>query len=575
MSGYYNSDDFITELNALCENKINAEELYQKLISMKIPEKMCWTEFEFKIRETTEKFLKDSGATALNFHEVYTMDGTNNSKDFSKRKTFDEIIGYLDILKGMTVEKSLKSMIYNSNFEDEHHNYFACIFKVLVHKQGIIDYTSFLCCYAQMIITKQISRLMLNWIIAKYLKHCTGGIDKSLGRMLNSDDVKYEDFRNRSSFFRLIFSLRFPGTDDIETKAKDMMMKCFGEDDFNPRSFLDMMYYYGLLNFSSNDEINSSLRMLTENVIMFIYSDTDKKTVSEFVKEIPLDSVKSFLDFNPESLEIIAPLFKGKYSLADLKIIAEKKFIELEVNYFKSDVSLRETYTYEYFAETLKPVIKRTKDVSELIAWMVPQRRFYEGYFRIISRTRHDEFCPTYRESDEEIAAYEIVFSDTLNFNAGDYVKIGTSEWKKNIIEGKYEERTEKIAKILDPVLDKISKYSGESEYMDKVQSYTVLDRNQLYEAINYELSRYSVKEKEISRNEYLLETFKRCASAEDDAVDFMMDLEDDETMRSMRWDTFDSSRYQDAMLYMCLNTSKPFEMFDRINSTEGYSFFQ
>lgn len=390
----------------------------------------------------------------------------------------------------------LKSQTTDQDIEKEKYNYFAKLFYEW-NKMRSAQRKAFLCCYAQVLLTQKMTRLMLNWIITTFSRVCKGGIDSSLGAQLSGDEVNYEKFIGRTSLLHLAYSITIVDIEDIEDneesnkiiveRSRRILLSVLSRDDFNPKSFLDMTYYYAIMNSLSYDELERMLRKTAFLVIKHFFADiiddNHVDIINNFFNEMSLSSIEGFLEFDDTSVAKIVPLLQmvdPSIDYEETKAIVDKKLEDMGVNYFNGNVLERNTNTYGYFKDTIEPMILIYSDryllPDEFCEFMVHERRSYENYFNIQSRTRsitlYGASFPLYpsRETDY---AYLIVHTNCLNEKIKGYEGIGKNKWKETILKIKdHKEQINAIIEILEKVFEEISRYNGCKLNINRIREY-------------------------------------------------------------------------------------------------------
>lgn len=599
----YNPENFAEDITTIFKiERSEADMLKDTILQTKVVKTMTWESFNEELRSKLTGFMV---SLQHNF-SLPTPDPDMQMKSLPKydqANTFEDICAYLDAIKGNHIEDNLKRHILKSQTEEVKYNYFARIFDLWNHnnmKPKMKD--AFLCCYAEVLLTQQLTQPMLNFIISTFAKVYKGGLDPSLNSQLSGDKnggkIKYDQIEKRDSFLHLIYAITFVDSDDdkkISSKrSKEVLLSVLSQDDYNPRSFLDVTYYYAIINLLCFSELEKMLRDTAKLVILNLFGDNLSSAAESFSNNITLSKIESFLDFNLASIEAFQDYLQENYS--DLKLdekeaisIAERRMKEMKVNYFNDNVYDRETNTYDYSQASVEPKVEYMIP-EKFCRWMAEERRFYESYYDIESKTRAETlygYPIPETPSNETDYAYLIVHEGLLDFKIGNYSGIGSKFWKnrfRNIDEG---QRIEKIEQFLKTNFDKITNELNNIEYkrdLSAIWTCMQFDTLELAKAVNDELKRKKAAAYDnamVGRSEYLLTVFEEYCSQKKSAMSFELvlsetgDEDEDEQMEAKRWPFFSPLRYQDAMLYMCLNCNDPKEMFNRINNTPGYDYYQ
>ena len=437
---YYNAKTFVDEIskyNELFKNGADPQKICDIISSYqsKIKRKCSWLKFDSEIKKVISDYFEGVGVT-VNYPKIPV-----NTQELYKLPDIDtvhgeaEIIKYLTITKNRSIESNLKNLfLFSQNEKDEKFNYFAAIFYALLKTDSKKDKISFICLYVQTILTQNISRSMLCFLIAKYAKLCTKSLDDSLGVLLNSGDINFEKRKNRTMFLKIAYALRFIDTrshwkrklfiriadstkfkdrifthvrkskkpfqrkftDDKENvikRSRNLIKNCFSVDDYNPRSFLEMIYYYSVYHGIPLEENKKMMRVTMSFIIKMIFEKTSYKEIEEYVKKQPEDSVTSFLDFNRSSISSISYFIEEKNS-SDNSFDVNKTVNDFlkKKNVFKDSKTFRYESTYDFFVYNVIPIIKSCSESQQFCEWMVKQNRFYEGYYYSGSFTRANFF---------------------------------------------------------------------------------------------------------------------------------------------------------------------------------------
>lgn len=606
----YNPENFINDMQDHPELNLSRNEskdLCNLILNMEISEGMTWSEFNDLLRNTLKEYFVNVKSD-YQIPELNSDIGLIEIPDIAEINSYEEIINYLDIIKGKKIEENLKRFFLRSQLNDEEHNHFALLFykfSDMSPKQN----KAFRCLYSELLLTQIITRQMLDWIILTFSKNCKCGINANIEKPLSSGEENfYIKLNDRISFLRLIFAITIVSPDDEAQEAidqsKNILLPVLGRDDYNPRSFVEMCYYYAIVNMLSIQELEKLLRNTAVNIVMNLFSDAisdlKKEKVEEYIVIKSLSLIEGFLDFRKYSVKFCIPIvqkFNLELSSDDIEKIIENKLNEMNVNYFSGNILRRDTCTYEYYLNEIEPRVNMYSteycNEDEFSEWMARHRRFYEGYYGIESFTRSINYGildesysnESMDASDVEQYASEIVYNNTLEqFKIDGSKRFGKLEWKKELFAlPTRQERIMQMKRIFEKLAELINKYDGDKEKFVTARVYLEVDRNALIEAVIDRLEIDMLDDKEhnskITREKYLLKKFKEFVVSKMSASEFELELsydeeEEDSEMKQMRWAEFNPMRYQDAMLYMCLNCNEPNDMFEKINSTPGYSYY-
>ena len=593
----YNPVNFSEDISNIFKiDRAKADNLRENILKIEVDNTKTWTSFNTDLRSLLTGFMTDLKPD----FKLPEVDSGKNVPKYTDAKTFDDICAYLDTIKSNNIEENLKRYILKSQTGEEKYNYFARIFDLWdsVNMKPKMK-ESFLCCYAEILLTQQLTQTMLNFIISTFAKLYKEGLDTSLNNQLSGGNFKYEKITERGSFLHLVYAITFVDADDDKViaskRSKEVLLSVLSKDDYNPRSFLDMTYYYAIRKSSPFACLEQMLRYTAKLVILNLFGDIMSNAAESFSNDTTLSKIESFLDFDKNSIKQFQQFLNENHTglKSDEKEtidIAESRMAEMNVNYFNGNVYVRDTDTLYYFKKSVEPMMKA--EPEELCRWMAEERRFYESYYEIESKTRagslYGALMPEMPNTETDYA-YLIVHEDLLDFKIGNYNGIGNKLWKNQLRNINNEEQCIKeIEKFLKENFDKITNELNSIEYkrnFSAVWRCMQFDTLELSKAVNDELKREkaNVYDKDLKgRSTYLLTMFgEYCQKKNNRAVSFMIALsetgddDEDEQMAENRWPFFSPLRYQDAMLYMCLNCDDPEEMFKRINDTPGYDYYQ
>ena len=256
---YYDSQTFINEMSEheIFHNGGNSQELCGNIsvIEKQLRRNSSWSDFNDILKGTISRYFKIFGTEVFYPPVPQSSQELYHLPDISDVQCEEEIIEYLSIIKNRSVENNLKRLfLLSQNEENERFNYFAAIFYAL---SGTKDKVSFICLYTQMILTQNISRSMLCFLIAKYAKFVTNSLDASLGSALNSGKINFEGFINRAQFLRIVYALRLVDNENkngVTMRSRKLIRDCLSMDDYNPRSFIEMIYYFSVFHGLASEE---------------------------------------------------------------------------------------------------------------------------------------------------------------------------------------------------------------------------------------------------------------------------------------------------------------------------------
>lgn len=576
----YREENFISDLHTKYGIESNQCRLIaNQVLQLNLCETEDWEDFSSKLRKTLQKAFSGMGVS-IEFPEIVKDKRLIGLPDYTKAKSKEEILKYLDAIKGNNIEENLKRLFLNSQLEENRFNYFCCIYLALKSQNAsALHINAFRLCYAVVLLMQEISRVALDSVIVIYAKRCTESLENasSLDVALNNHHFNYEG-ANRLNYLKLVYMLRLIDEDDmkgsIERSKKLLMTYCTG-DDYDPRSFLEMIHYYALVNNKTFGYLEGMLRITATSVIVKIFG-VSEDAARNFIQQWPISAVESFLNINKQSFKDCAPLLHVESQEAVL--MAERQMERIGV--FHGNMAVEGTFTEAFFENIVKPKIKNMNS-AEFSQWMADQKQYYRCYYDTPSRTRLWDYCG-YRGGDgdpqgEEEYAREIVEKNTLAKEIfPGFPSLNIRKWKKDVQRlHTQEEKIQKVKEIFDYRLDMIRDYNGDSKKTISVRVYVSMDRNLLYEAIVDAIrSLPLINGDAITRADYLRKEFDECVEVGDGSYEFQERISDNELMNSLRWETFNSLRYQDALLYMCLNCDNPEDVFDEITQMPSYGYY-
>lgn len=515
----YNQVDFKADIykhnfmkNIKTDNVFNlslnqSEELCNIVIATVISHDMSWGDFVKSLSNILVEYIKKL-KPEYELPKRKRDIGLYNLQSIQKIKSYEEIISYLSVIKGEKVEENLKNHFLISLVNDEEYNHFAQLF-YKYHEMSHKQQKAFLCLCAELIITQEITRTMLDWIIVTFSKVCKGGIDKNIEVCLSGRKKDfYIKLTDRITFLRLLYSITIISPGDDKTTAikqiKDVLLAVLGNEDFNPRSFVEMCYYYAILNLLSMENLRNMLINTATNVILVLFSDkistVCREKVAEQIKLKTLANTESFLNFNENSISFCAEIihhFDSEISNNEVKAIVEDKLKEMHVNYFENNTYDRKTNTYEYYINEIEPLMdtyaKEYKNEAEFSKWIAEHRRFYEGYYNIESRTRsisiYGNRNPGFQNTIDDFA-YFIVHKDLLCSKIKGYNGINKNYWEYMTESMQSENRYKEIKDVLDKVFKSTTTYKGNNPRIKRIKAYKEINIDLLTEAISIELSK-------------------------------------------------------------------------------------
>lgn len=229
---FYNKKDFIREMSEYSElyrYTFNVQGLCDSLCEIRMSAAApSWTKFQKKVRNCIDDYFSSRGITA-EYPPVpqNQVDDMNNVVgDIDQVRDVEGVIDYLTKIKDYSVENNLKRLfLFSQNEENEHFNYFAALFYALSQTRAKVDKTSFICLYAQTLLTQKITRKMLCFLVGKYGLYCRNCSDSE---MFGSERKNFENLRNRESILRLAHRIHLSDPDD-----RDGAMKRSGDELFS------------------------------------------------------------------------------------------------------------------------------------------------------------------------------------------------------------------------------------------------------------------------------------------------------------------------------------------------------
>ncbi len=668
---FYNTDYFVSEVSQkLCPNNPERiEALREKLLDSKQNpflknSKTTWEKYTAWIKNV----LTENG---FELPKVPVKeDAIKNSNSLSK----ENIIDYLSDLKGEQTEHKIKEYILRGQLPQEPHDHFHHLFDSFQSVQQKKKEQVFVCCHAQLLLTQEISRLMLNWFINAFSRNVKKGIREGLSVELNDNTVKYEQL-DRITYLNMIYSII--DNDQAIDKSELRRTTCvlLPNKSINYKSFLETTYLFAIMNGLPYSELEETERQLTSKILLYLFdndANVQECTKQLFKKnnggeyEIKISDIENFLKFTQGSKPNQNPVLKFCSQLLNKEESEIQNVINNKVGadirrIQENGIRNRNTDSIQCFEWVMEKI--NTLNKEQFLEAIYQDRHFYEGYFNLLSKTRMDTFTDRFAiitAITDDIIAYaisnKIFFSDDICakqwINDIDKIDIQKNEeriymivfglleryyklldQKKNFnnksknnlknepleIDEAEEEETspsEEKEKLKEARKreQKYYYYTYVSAFMNLIESANLdLDniRSNLEEVaqsivkkadgriyilaqnINREI--FLVKngqESKVARAVYLLKLFEESATnkkvqnkaeyfkrtidikaMEEQAEDII--TEEDDVLLGNRWSGFSLMNYQDAMLYMCLKTDDPMRIFDEIDNTPGYSYFE
>ena len=586
---YYDSQTFINEMSEheIFHNGGNSQELCGNIsvIEKQLRRNSSWLDFNDILKGTISGYFKEFGTEVFYPPVPQSSQELYNLPDISDVQCEEEIIEYLSIIKNRSVENNLKRLfLLSQNEENERFNYFAAIFYALSGTSSRKkDKVSFICLYTQMILTQNISRSMLCFLIAKYAKFVTNSLDASLGSALNSGKINFEGFINRAQFLRIVYALRLVDNEnknEVTMRSRKLIRDCLSMDDYNPRSFIEMIYYFSVFHGLASEENKKIMQSAMGFIIKKIFIDISYEAIEEYVEKEPENHVIDFLEFDKSSIDNISDFIIKEYGdgSIDIKEIVHE-FLE-KLGVFKDPTTYRAESTYEFFLDNVIPAIQNCVDPQQFCEWMAGQSRFYESYYYNESYSRTTFFGDGEYEENSVVgkAANMIIYENVLNINGVvSFTTLNTQGWKKDVLAQETDqEQLEKVKEYIGLRLDQIQAYRDPednrgSEKIYRIKWFLACDRNELYKVILNELIQ-NERHRNSNRSDILFNAFRMCAESGEGVEEFI-DIIDNDEMDSLRFAWFDPSRFEDALLYLCLESNDPLEMFEKITSIPGFEY--
>lgn len=587
---YYDSQTFINEMSEheIFHNGGNSQELCGNIsvIEKQLRRNSSWLDFNDILKGTISGYFKEFGTEVFYPPVPQSSQELYNLPDISDVQCEEEIIEYLSIIKNRSVENNLKRLfLLSQNEENERFNYFAAIFYALSGTSSRKDKVSFICLYTQIILTQNISRSMLCFLIAKYAKFVTNSLDASLGSALNSGKINFEGFINRAQFLRIVYALRLVDNEnknEVTMRSRKLIRDCLSMDDYNPRSFLEMIYYFSVFHGLASEENKKIMQSAMGFIIKKIFMDISYEAIEKYIENEPENRVIDFLEFDKSSIDNIADFIKKEYGDESIDIKETVHEFLKKLGVFKDPTTYRAESTYEFFLDNVIPAIQNCADPQQFCEWMAGQRRFYESYYYDGSYSRSTFFDGSeYEEvSVTGRAAHMIIYENVLNIKGVEnFTTLNTIDWKKEVLaQETYQKQLEKVKEYIGLRLDQIQVYRDPednrgSEKIYRIKWFLACDRNELYKVILNELIQ-NERHRNSSRSDILFNAFRMCAESGEGVEEFF-DIIDNDEMDSLRFAWFDPSRFGDALLYLCLESDDPLEMFEKITSIPGFEYFE
>ncbi|SFD30114.1 hypothetical protein [Ruminococcus albus] len=579
----------------------NADALADALLKYKYNNKTDW--------ETYKKALCDiidqHGITRRKPDSGYPFDVPEiDSVDVSD---IENIKKYLDFTKGMHIESEIccylvgsPTLVYKykedngeETFEisdDIKYDYMEQLFNKYKDGRNSTDKKkNFNLIYAVYLITGKISVAMMYNIINAYGNEVTDGFSKALTPVFSktnlSDDAAVDTLMQIIHILRVPRNLRVPRyADKNKAIAAYLIKRCFKKDFYDPRSFVQIIYYYATVNDIPYDEMS------------ILFKDTVLIVMDKVLDGIVEPKRRRDLFYN-QGIEPEKWISMDNYRKTDSSVMKalreasglnnKELFDRMEKNVrpivrpIGDEEETKQITTYEIFCDQI--LTKMDYKQKPFIDYITNSKKFYEGFFKEhISYSRSMEFNIT-PNCDIEIMAYEIVFNNVMHKakiyqNKKHYgLYKFTSINFKNMTEQK---RKVYLRREISDCFDFVTKYEGNNEKIKEIANYPTIagesgSRDEFIDQLVEQILIYAdilLEHNPADRKGVLYKWFEQCCRDGGSAYDFTNEVDD--KAQGLNFDGFNPLRFHDAFLFLCMKTGSPRETFNKLNDMDGYSYW-
>lgn len=601
--------DHISEFDP--DNMSNLDALADDLWNYSYNNKTSWTKYQ----EDLKQIITDHGFTIKNPDRGYPF----AVPEIDKVDTTDQqnILKYLDFTKGLHIEDEIcryliesPTLVYkfkeiqtnNETVErsvDIKYDYLKQLFEVYKCNAGRpAKKFAFNLIYAVYLITGKISVFMMYTIINAYGKEVTGGFSEALNPVFSKTDLS--DNAAIDTLMQVIHILRIPGNQSGYSEknraiAEYLIKNCFSRNFYDPRSFIQMIYYYATVNNIPYDDMSDLFKDATlgvmDKILEGIIEKKDRRTLF-YSRSIRQDEWLDMSNYRILNSGVLKELCK--VSELDVEKLLDR--MAANVRRIQDKEVTKNCDTYEIFCKQI--ISKMSYNPKEFINYIINSRKFYEGFFEAhISYSRNREMTSVPYD-DLESMAYDIVYNNVLHQDKifQNHIKYGIYKFTSNeFINMSPEERQDYLYEELKNCFEFLRDYNSERDdtivwdNIHKVSDYPLIaeqsgDEDEfIKQLINRILSyadtmltrKQTHRADKSDRCDVIYDVFSRCCEggkALCSAAEFSYEI--DEIAANLSFDGFYSFRFHDAFLYLCMKTSNPMQTFEEINSKEGYYYW-
>ncbi len=249
------------------------DEFLNKLHSIEMGRRSNWNTFSEQVKE----LLKEYGLTVCEEIKMSEAIG-DKMPPLPESGDLDKIKEYLRAFK-----KQQKRFEYQLSDEIGKHlyqrgaenGYLTAVFEVLKETTSKQKKKIFACIYVEILITGELSHEVLLWLIHSYRQLCTKGESTdSIAAQISGDKLDFSKIERKTAI-SILYALQVP----LE-KAEKMLTDGYGSDMFDPRSFMEMVYVYGMLHRlpynAGNEDVMSLTRLMqrsAESVMRYLFGE--------------------------------------------------------------------------------------------------------------------------------------------------------------------------------------------------------------------------------------------------------------------------------------------------------------
>lgn len=583
----YNESDFYNELQtALGWSSEQIERVKNAALGIKIKAGRSWAQFLNELEAALTPVLP----TGFKYPVIDPLAALKTVLSYRDAKTIDEIKQCLDAVRGKYTELRMESYFLTNQELPENENYLARIYSRYWNiKPTDGDKKVFLLLCTQFLLTKRFTCSMMNWIIDKHAKKVLGDtLSKAFDVTLNKR-TPYAAME-RSTLLKIAHALRiddFTPEQNFE-RTEALMIALFGEEGYDPRSFLEMLYYYASVRSLPYPKLHNSILLTAKSVLRKLLPESiSTNQIDQFVNNY--DAAKGQ---TAETLLNLAGysgqngfLSKAAGTGRNWKHLTDHATEVLEKMRVRSEYSPDvDSDTWQFMQDNINEFVAKCSNPEDFVNMITADRHFYVTFFNH-AYASVSQIKAAFSEPVDlaQQAAADIYWNNCwaeLTFPS-EIGKLNRDKWKESLKkENSRTARKELLINIFNDRVNylrsldakKINQKKSKREAFKKAHSYVSGNVDALYNAILDEVERDLFQG--AGREKYIFQLFQIAVDNGNSAVDFEMDIDVDSNINALRWKSFDEFDYHDIYLAMCLNTDDPMQTFETLNSTAGYEYY-